>query len=192
MKSYDLPYEIGIDTPELWWSSIRFQKCHIRDLALRLFGITPSEASCEWNFSMLKWMIGDRRTRLNVKKLESISKIRSYYLTSIKNELLYYGKDLSSKELREIANISAVDEIIFLDNDNENNNDDDDNTNDLLSEKRKETETETNLILESIINLTKLFDNIETISSEDNNIDEGIGNMDFDPITLVNQVLETN
>ena len=36
-------------------------------------------------------MIGDRRIRLNVKKLEGISKIRSYYLTSIKNELKYYG-----------------------------------------------------------------------------------------------------
>ncbi|RIA86065.1 hypothetical protein C1645_878911 [Glomus cerebriforme] len=57
-------------TPELWWSSIRLKKCYIRDLALRLFGITPSQAACERNFSVLKWMIGDRRTRLDVKKLE--------------------------------------------------------------------------------------------------------------------------
>lgn len=176
------------DTPELWWSSIRFKKCHIRDLALRLFGITPSQAGCERNFSILKWMIGDRRVRLDVKRLEGMSKIRSYHLTSIKNELSYYGKNLNSEELREIANTSAVGNIISL------NDDDGDITNDLLVEERSETETQVraNLILEDIIDLTQPFDNVETVDlGNNNNVDERNGNMDFDPNDLVNQFLET-
>jgi hypothetical protein len=152
-----------MDTPELWWSSIRFKNCYIRDLALRLFGITPSQASCERNFSVLKWMIGDKRTRLNIKKLESMSKIRSYYLTSIQNELTYYGKELNSKDLREIANDSAVGEIITL-------NSEDNITNDLLLEERREEEIQlrNNLILEDIIDLIQSFDNIE-VDLENNN-----------------------
>ena len=75
LNPYDLPYEISTDTPELWWSSIRNKPYHLRNLALRLFAITPSQANCERNFSILKWMIGNRRTRLNVNKLEGMSKI---------------------------------------------------------------------------------------------------------------------
>jgi hypothetical protein len=133
-------------------------------------------------------MIGDRRVRLDVKKLENMSKIRSYYMTSIKNELSYYGKDLNNAELREIANISAVGDIISL-------NDEDDDTDNILLEERREIETQTrnNLVLEDIIDLSQSYDNIGTVGLENNNnIDERNGNMDFDPIALVNQVLETS
>jgi L-cysteine desulfidase len=138
---------------------------------------------------MLKWMIGDRRVRLDVKKLEGMSKIRSYHLASIKNELLYYGKDLSSGELREIVNISAVGNIISL------NDEDDDITNNILLEERREMEiqTRTNLVLEDFIDLAQSFDNMETVDLGNNdNVDERNGNMDFEPIALVNEVLETN
>ena len=134
-------------------------------------------------------MIGDRRVRLDIKKLEGMSKIRSYYLTSIKNELLYYGKDLNSVELREIANISAVGNIISL------NNEDDDVIDNILLEERRETEIQTctNLVLEDIIDLSQSFDNIETVDLENNNnIGEENGNMDFDPIALVDQILDHN
>ena len=130
-------------------------------------------------------MIGDRRIRLDIKKLEGMSKIRSYYLASIKNGLSHYGKDLNSTELKEIANISAVGEIIDL-------GEDDDLDDDLLLEEEGETETETqrtNLVLEDIIDLTQSFDNIESVALENDNIDERNGNMDFDPIALVNQIL---
>ncbi|PKB96872.1 hypothetical protein RhiirA5_385041 [Rhizophagus irregularis] len=173
LKPYDLDYVLNLDTPELWWSSIRLKKCYIRDLALQLFGISPSQAGCELNFSMLKWMIGDRRVRLDVKKLKGMSKIRSYHLASIKNELSYYGKDLSSAELREIANISTVSNIISL------NDEDDDITDNILLEERREMEiqTRTNLVLEDFIDLSQSLDNMETVGSENNdNVDERNGN----------------
>ncbi|POG72416.1 ribonuclease H-like domain-containing protein [Rhizophagus irregularis DAOM 181602=DAOM 197198] len=187
LKPYDLSYDKNMDTPELWWSSIRSKPYYLRDLALRLFCIAVSQAGCERNFSVLKWIIGDRRTRLDVQKLEGISKIRSYYLASIKNELSYYGKHLDEAELREVANTSAVGEIIALD-------DNDNDTNYLLLEEDQEregTQERTTLILEDIIDFTQpIFENAENV---DNNTNEEINidrNMDFSPIDLVNQILE--
>ena len=134
--------------------------------------------------------MGDRRTRLDVKKLEGMSKIRSYYLASIKEELLFYGKDLDENELREVAANFAVGEIIALDNENGI-------TNDLLNEtheriqkrKGKEAETQITLALENVIDLTCSFDNVENVNLENYNMNEEIGNMDFNPIDLVNQLL---
>ena len=104
LAPYDLPYIENMDTPELWWGSIKHNSYHLAELALRLFGIIPSQSSCERNFSILKWLIGDWRTRLAVQKLENMIKIRSYYLTNIKSELLYYGKELTNNELKESNN----------------------------------------------------------------------------------------
>ena len=50
----------------------------------------PSQAGCERNFSTLGWFFGDRRNRLSVSHVESMAKVRSYYLTNIKKELAYY------------------------------------------------------------------------------------------------------
>ena len=84
MAPYDLPYIENINTPELWWGSIKNNPRHLAELALQLFGIIPSQSSCERNFSTLKWLIDDQRTRLAVQKLENMTKIRLYYLTNIK------------------------------------------------------------------------------------------------------------
>ena len=155
----------------------------MQDLALRLFGIIPSQANCERNFSALKWMIGDRRTKLDVNKLEGMSKIRSYYLASIKEELLFYGKNLDENELRVVANNFAVGEIIALDNENGITND---LTNENIQRKEKEVETQITLVLENVIDLTCSFDNVENVNLE---INEEIGNMDFNPTDLVDQIL---
>ncbi len=62
-------------------------------------------------------MIENRHIRLGIKKLESMIKICSYYLTNIKNELSFYEKELNEIELKEVVNISAVSEIMVLDED---------------------------------------------------------------------------
>ncbi|CAB4443255.1 unnamed protein product [Rhizophagus irregularis] len=97
-------------------------------------------------------------------------------------------KHLDEVELREVANTSAVGEIIALD-DNDSND-----TNYLLLEEDQEregTQERTTLILEDIIDLTQpIFENAENV---DNNTNEEINidrNMDFSPIDLVNQILE--
>jgi len=52
-----------LDTPELWWITCRQPNNYIQQLALKLFAITPHQAACERVFSVLDWMIGNRRTR---------------------------------------------------------------------------------------------------------------------------------
>jgi len=102
--------------------------------------------------------------------------------------LSYYGKELDENELREVANNFAVGEIIALDNEN-------DTTNNLSNEKiqkAKEKETETQiLMLENVIDLTCSFDNVENVNLENHNMNEGVGNMDFNPINLVDEILNS-
>src|SRR4051794_24924434 len=122
-----------------------------------------------------------------LKNLKVCQKFCSYYLTRIKKELLFYGKDLNENELREVAANFAVSEIIALDNENGI-------TNDLLNEtheriqkrKGKEAETQITLALENVIDLTCTFDNVENVNLENYNMNEEIENMNFNPIDLVN------
>ena len=151
-KPFDLPYVQGLDTPMLWWGSIKSQPHHLSELAHRLFSIFPSQASCERNFSTLKWFIGDRRTRLNVTKLEGMAKIRSYYMTNIRKELVYYGKELKESELREAVNISAIDNIISL-----NEEEEQDNNDSRLSSPNEDLLARINLVLEDFVNLRNLI-----------------------------------
>ncbi|RHZ57130.1 hypothetical protein Glove_393g38 [Diversispora epigaea] len=113
-------------------------------------------------------MIGDKRTRLDINKLENTLKIRSYYLISVKNELSHYVKKISESELRKITNNSAIG-----------------NNEQIISQ--------TTLILENIVYLTQpIFENNENNSdtesvSETDNIER---NMNFDSTTLVNEIFE--
>ena len=53
-----------------------------------MFSITPSEAGCERNFSILKWFYGDLRTCLDISKVESMSMMHAYWMTNIKKEMI--------------------------------------------------------------------------------------------------------
>ncbi|GBC18408.2 ribonuclease H-like domain-containing protein [Rhizophagus irregularis DAOM 181602=DAOM 197198] len=57
-KPYDLEYVLGIDN---------------------ILSITPHNAGCECVFSIIGWIANKRRTRLNVKKLESMAKLHTDY-----------------------------------------------------------------------------------------------------------------
>ncbi|CAG8733847.1 36295_t:CDS:2 [Gigaspora margarita] len=59
-KPFDLSYVQGLDTPMLWWESIKSQPNHLSELAQRLFSISPSQANCKRKFSTLKWFIEDK------------------------------------------------------------------------------------------------------------------------------------
>src|SRR6185369_14750361 len=65
--------------------------------------------NCERKFSILKWICGDRRTRLQVSHLESMAKIHSFYVSNVKKELRLYGKDLGEKDLR----FSVLNETVY-------------------------------------------------------------------------------
>ena len=170
----------------LWWGSIKSQPRHLPELAFRLFSISPSQASCKRNFSTLKWFIGDSHTRLNVTRLEGMVKIRSYYMTNIRNELVYYGKELKESELHEAVNISAIGNIISL-------NEEDNNNNNCRLTFNEDLLANTNLVLEDLVNLRDpIFQDGENGLREElniPNIDEENINMDFDSVNLVDDIL---
>ncbi|POG72040.1 ribonuclease H-like domain-containing protein [Rhizophagus irregularis DAOM 181602=DAOM 197198] len=142
---YDMEYTDEYDTPELWWSTCRQPNNYIQKLALKLFAITPHQAACERAFSVLNWMIGKRRTRLDIDRLQSMVQMHSYYITNAKSELKFSSSDLSENELetalQEITtaminndDIFIDDDDIVLDDESIDLNDDDANTNDLIME----------------------------------------------------------
>jgi hypothetical protein len=105
---YDLSYNQQEETPIKCWLSINVQNDHdqLQELAIFLFSIVPSQAVCERNFSTLKWLFGERRIQLNLLRIESIAKIRSFYISNIDKELRLYGNDISEKDLKESLNNS--------------------------------------------------------------------------------------
>src|SRR6185369_1243855 len=77
---WNMDYNKRLETPMAWWLTFDAKMSQLPDLALKLFSIVPSQAGCERNFSTLGWMLGDRRTRLTSKKIESMAKIRLFLM----------------------------------------------------------------------------------------------------------------
>ena len=78
-EPFNQPYTDEIDDPISWWTSMEIEPPYIQSLALRLFSICPNSASCKREFSMCGWLTNKRRFRMGVERLESMTKIISYY-----------------------------------------------------------------------------------------------------------------
>ena len=89
---FDQPYTHGMDDPIKWWTSMELEPPYLQEFALRIFSICPNSASCERGFSMCGWITNKRRLRLKAERLESITKIISYYRSNAPEELGFYGK----------------------------------------------------------------------------------------------------
>src|SRR5207244_7983917 len=72
-----------------------------------------------------------------LQKLEDISKIRSYYLTNTKAELLYHGKELTCSELRNMVNDSSIGTLMSVESEDDYSNNA--NSNDDSIQDRKST-----------------------------------------------------
>src|SRR5688500_33348 len=77
-----------------------------------------------------------------------MTKIRSYYLTNIKSELLYYGKELTNNELKEVANYSSIGIVMTLESDKK------ELVNDFIINDSNVTSSRDTLVLKDIIDLT--------------------------------------
>jgi hypothetical protein len=119
---FKLDYDSKSETPLDWWLTFEeSEDMPLVSLAIKMFSITPSEAGCERNFSVLKWYYGDRRTRLDLNRIESMSMMRSFWMTNVKKELAFYGKTNTADNLRHCTRTSTVvdeiDEYEFDDDD---------------------------------------------------------------------------
>ena len=78
---YKKMYSPDYDNPYNWWNSIIDGRSSLSRLAMVIFSITPHSASCERLFSSLGWIIGKRRTNLDIKTIETMAKIYRTFLT---------------------------------------------------------------------------------------------------------------
>ena len=127
---FDLDYDPKSETPLDWWltyeeseESEELEEMPLVSLAIKMFSITPSEAGCERNFSVLKWYYGDHRTRLDLNRIESMSMMRSFWMTNVKKEMAFYGKEIIADDLWHCTRTSTVidefDEYEFDEDDDE-------------------------------------------------------------------------
>lgn len=90
-----MDFGFGYEEPINWWNSIITNPIPdaLPIIARHLFSICPNSASCERGFSSLGWLTNKRRLQLGVVKLESMSKMITYWKSNAEKELGFYGKE---------------------------------------------------------------------------------------------------
>lgn len=212
---YNISYDRFRETPMKWWLSINVEDKEtdqLQELALLLFSIVPSQAVCERNFSTLKWFFGERRTKLNLLRIESMAKIRSYYISNSEKELKFYDKNISENELHKNINESVITYNAFEDGILENNenlefleesenleeseylnvNENEELENSSGEENENELVSSTNLDLSQYVDLSlPEFSSVGDILISNSRLEKNQNrdNMEYNPITLAQRVL---
>ena len=90
-----MDFGFGYEEPISWWNSIITSPTPdaLPIIARHLFSICPNSASCERGFSSLGWLTNKRRLQLGIEKLESMSKMITYWKSNAEKELGFYGKE---------------------------------------------------------------------------------------------------
>ncbi|RHZ83214.1 hypothetical protein Glove_99g229 [Diversispora epigaea] len=202
---YNLTYDTYQETPMKWWLSINIQEDEtdqLQELALLLFSIVPSQAVCERNFSMLKWFFGEKHMNLNLSKIESMTKIRSYYISNTDKEIRFRDKNLSEHELRNNINESVITYNTF----EKNGILERDENIEYERNKNLEENTEIENELSTSLNINQLVENpfvdltLPAFLTTGNNLftnnrlntnikSRNIDNMEYDPIKLAQSAL---
>ena len=107
---FDIPYS-NEDSPITWWESIEIEPNYLQRVALYILSICPNSASCERGFSTLGWLTGKRRQNLGVEKLESMTKLITYYKSNASKELAFYGKEMIESEIMETVQLALAEPI---------------------------------------------------------------------------------
>lgn len=111
-RPYNETYVADIDTPIRWWKTCGDETKHnpgvLSTLAIKIFSVRPHAASCERIWSCCGWFRGERRTQLTSSHLESMVKINSFLISNAKQELQYYGVDLTEEELLGVFQEAAL------------------------------------------------------------------------------------
>jgi hypothetical protein len=119
---YSIKYSTSYNKPKTWWQMVDDPIDYLKNLAIKLFSITPHSVACERAFSTLGFLYGKRRQCLNLSTIEMMAKIRYYLLSNVKNELNY------TKEETEVELKILVEECgLFNESDDEDGEEDNDN-----------------------------------------------------------------
>ncbi len=114
---FDIPFSYKNDNPITWWESIEPDQDHLQRVALYLLAICPNSASCERGFSTLGWLTGKRRLRLSVERLESMTKLITYYRSNALRELAFYGEKMQESQIMEKVQLALAEPVEDDDND---------------------------------------------------------------------------
>ena len=114
-EPFDIPFSYEDDDAITWWECMECEPNYIQNVAIYVLSICPNSASCERGFSTLGWLTGKRRQRLSVERLESMTKLISYYRSNAPKELSFYGKTkqkkLSSFEIMETVRLALAEPL---------------------------------------------------------------------------------
>lgn len=110
-EPFDIPFSYEDDSPITWWESIELESNYIQKVAIYILSICPNSVSCERGFSTLGWLTGTRRLRLSVERLESMTKLITYYRSNAPKELAFYEDKMSESQIFEIVQLSLSEPI---------------------------------------------------------------------------------
>lgn len=155
--TYATPFSKNRITPRTWWMSCEDEPPFVKQLALKMFAVTPHSASCERMFSVLGWLYGKRRTTLDISTIESLAKIRHFYQNNMLSESKkrhdhHNGPD----DLQQLVNESTW----FEDEADEEN--EEDNNNDSYEEYFEEIQIPNHdiyVLIENYVDLAKFSEN---------------------------------
>jgi hypothetical protein len=105
---YPYDFIFNVNDPITWWTTIEDNHNYLQQLAIKLFSIVPSQASCERTFSILKWIHGLNRNSLSSDNLESMAIIRSYLISDIEKTMFYVPKKNNDIDFSSVANSETV------------------------------------------------------------------------------------
>ena len=198
---FDLGFDSLRDTPVTWWQTCVEKPPFIQTIALNLLSIVPHSANCERIFSVLRWFFGQRRSRLDPNRISKMARIHSYYISNSKNQLQYFGQELTSEQIE----AQVVNATYHLTNPNEIEEDipfaslSDDGDDEPPQDSRtfvSEEELTRVLQLEAyvIISDQTFVSNIVNIQNDDNNNDDDyvenyIGDTNYNVNLLVDDIL---
>lgn len=116
---YSTKYVSSYIKLKIWWNMVDDPDDYLKSLSLKLFSITPHSVASERAFSMLGFLYGKRRQRLNLTTIEMIAKIH-FFLLSNPSELSHLREDVSETELKKL-----IKECGLFDDDDDGEEDDD-------------------------------------------------------------------
>jgi hypothetical protein len=145
-----------------------------------IFSITPHSASCERLFSSLGWIIGKRRTNLDVETIETMAKIYRTYLTHFQRSL-NYGNSISENDIEQMLNVVFEEGDILNEDENEEVSEPESN------EEEEETSTNEILGIEQVIDLGPwVFIDNTVLPNVNRRFNDSEDDDDWDPETLAN------
>lgn len=110
---FSTKYSSAYAKPKIWWQMVDDSSDHLKCLAVKMFSIIPHSVTCERNFSMLGFLYGKRRQRLNLNTVEMMAKIRYFLLSNVKSEV--------NSEETETEVKALVEKCGFFDEDDDEN-----------------------------------------------------------------------